>query len=133
MERNVGFFKSIRFKLIIIYVLLIVLAMQIVSVYFSRELERNLLENYETLLNDRLNVLSLSVGQELQEDPEERDLDTLVSNAFPQNDENTRKGKAQVIGYNSVVLASSSDEDANIIDQQTDQTIVKRALTGTPT
>lgn len=133
MERNVGFFKSIRFKLIIIYVLLIVLAMQIVSVYFSRELERSLLENYETLLNDRLNVLSLSVGQELQEDPEERDLDTLVRNAFPQNDENTRKGKAQVIGYNSVVMASSSDEDANIIDQQTDQTIVKRALTGTPT
>ncbi|WP_353625595.1 hypothetical protein [Bacillus sp. JCM 19041] len=105
MERNVGFFKSIRFKLIIIYMLLIFLAMQVVSVYFSRELEQNLFDNYETVLNERLNLLSLSAAQEMvSDDSTELDLDMLVRNAFPANDENVRYGKAQIIGRNASYL-----------------------------
>lgn len=131
MERNVGFFKSIRFKLIIIYILLIVLAMQIVSFYFSQELERSLRDNYETVLHDRLNILTSSAGQEfMDEETDPANFDILVRNAFPANDENTRFGKAQVIGPNFEVLASSADSDRNIIGQQTDQTIVRRAITG---
>lgn len=131
MERNVGFFKSIRFKLIIIYILLIVLAMQIVSFYFSQELERSLRDNYETVLHDRLNILTSSTGQEfMEEETDIANFDILVRNAFPANDENTRFGKAQVIGPNFEVLASSADSDRNIIGQQTDQTIVRRAITG---
>ncbi|WP_078393239.1 cell wall metabolism sensor histidine kinase WalK [Shouchella patagoniensis] len=133
MERNVGFFKSIRFKLIIIYMLLIFLAMQVVSVYFSRELEQSLKDNYETVLNERLNLLSLSAAQEMEtDDSTEQDLDVLVRNAFPASDDNVRYGKAQIIGRNAVVLASSSDADRSIIGQQTQHTIVKRALNGTP-
>ena len=39
--QKVGFFKSIHVKIVLIYVLLIIIAMQIIGLYFVRELRRN--------------------------------------------------------------------------------------------
>ena len=38
--KKVGFFRSIHFKFVIIYVLLILVAMQIIGVYFVGELKK---------------------------------------------------------------------------------------------
>ena len=40
--RKVGFFRSIHVKFVIIYVLLILVAMQIIGVYFVKQLEETL-------------------------------------------------------------------------------------------
>ena len=47
--QKVGFLKSIHVKLVLIYVLLIIIAMQIIGLYFARELEENLVENFTHL------------------------------------------------------------------------------------
>ncbi len=46
--RKVGFFRSIHLKIVIIYVLLILIAMQMIGVYFVRQLETTLKENFKT-------------------------------------------------------------------------------------
>ena len=46
--KKVGFFRSIHFKLVIIYVLLIFVAMQIIGVYFVGKLEKNLVDNFQS-------------------------------------------------------------------------------------
>ena len=45
--QKVSFFKSIHVKLVLIYILLILLALQIIGIYFARELERNLKSNFQ--------------------------------------------------------------------------------------
>ncbi|MFS0788709.1 cell wall metabolism sensor histidine kinase WalK [Shouchella sp. 1P09AA] len=132
MDRNVGFFKSIRFKLIIIYMLLIVLAMQIVGFYFSNSLERSLMDNYETVISDRVNLLTVSAARELidEDSDTQENLNTLLNETFPQTDDNIRFGKAQIIGNDFVLLASSDPSDQSRIGQLTEQTIVRRAITG---
>lgn len=40
---KVGFFRSIQFKITLIYVLLIIIAMQIIGVYFVNQVEKSLI------------------------------------------------------------------------------------------
>ncbi|WP_059105070.1 cell wall metabolism sensor histidine kinase WalK [Shouchella shacheensis] len=123
MERNVGFFKSIRFKLIIIYVLLIVVAMQIIGVYFSRQLEQQLLENHDTMVEDRIKVLATGVTQELAKPEDEQNLAGLLRSTFNLDD-----AKAQFVNMDSVIEASSDIADSDVIGQQRPDGVVKRAL-----
>ena len=44
--QKVGFFRSIHVKFVIIYVMLILIAMEIIGLYFARELEEKLKTNF---------------------------------------------------------------------------------------
>ena len=57
--KKVGFFRSIHFKLVIIYVLLIFVAMQIIGVYFVGKLEKSLVDNFQSSIRGHVNLLSL--------------------------------------------------------------------------
>jgi two-component system sensor histidine kinase VicK len=50
--KRVGFFRSIQMKFVLIYVLLILFAMQIISVYFVNSLEEKFTTNFKTSLQD---------------------------------------------------------------------------------
>ncbi|BBP93492.1 hypothetical protein BsIDN1_71100 [Bacillus safensis] len=78
---KVGFFRSIHFKLTLIYVLLIIVAMQIIGVYFVKqlELEQSLINSYDNSLNQRIYSLSYYLEQdsskskaELKEDAQKK-------------------------------------------------------------
>ena len=64
MEK-VGFFRSIHLKFVIIYVLLILVAMQIIGVYFVRQLESTLQENFKDAIQERVNLLSYYVEEQM--------------------------------------------------------------------
>ncbi|WP_047983475.1 cell wall metabolism sensor histidine kinase WalK [Ornithinibacillus californiensis] len=55
---KVGFFRSIQLKLILIYILLILIAIQIIGSYFTSSLERELTTNFKTSIDGRIEVLS---------------------------------------------------------------------------
>ncbi|SDC47419.1 cell wall metabolism sensor histidine kinase WalK [Shouchella lonarensis] len=129
MEQKVGFFKSIRFKLIVIYVLLIVIAMMIVSVYFLRELENRLVGNYTTVLKDRAKMAQMTAAEYLL-DSDNAELEIMLKNIFPA--ESDAPVRAQVISKDNTILASSFDDDAKFIGQKTNKPIIKRALDARP-
>ncbi|WP_209125188.1 cell wall metabolism sensor histidine kinase WalK [Alkalihalobacillus sp. BA299] len=131
MEKKVGFFKSIQFKLIIIYVLLIVIAMQIIGVYFIRQLEDQLVNNYTEMLDERANLLAYNIEQELVKPREDNtslgiDINVLLREFFP-----VENSEAQVVDMNKVVLATSKAQNRHIVGQQSTEVRVKRALLGT--
>ncbi|WP_335871891.1 cell wall metabolism sensor histidine kinase WalK [Bacillus sp. 2205SS5-2] len=68
---KVGFFRSIQLKFVLIYVLLIFLALQIISVYFVQELEDNLLTNFKTSITERVNYLEFTIREEMLKSREE--------------------------------------------------------------
>ncbi|MBO1912307.1 cell wall metabolism sensor histidine kinase WalK, partial [Microvirga sp. 3-52] len=89
--QKVSFFRSIHVKLVLIYVLLILIAMQIIGLYFARELEETLKTNFTTSIADRMKLVEFSVREEMQKDRSEDDpkleesLRTVLS-GFPSDD-----------------------------------------------
>ena len=63
--QKVGFFRSIHVKFVLIYVLLILIAMQIIGLYFASELEETLKTNFTTSIVDRMNLVEFSVREEM--------------------------------------------------------------------
>ncbi len=59
--KKVGFLKSIQLKFIIIYILLLLIAIQVIGSYVARELETELLDNYKETINDRVDLLGYNL------------------------------------------------------------------------
>ncbi|KMY46222.1 histidine kinase [Bacillus sp. FJAT-27916] len=65
--KKVGFFKSIYFKFVLIYLLLIFVAMQIIGVYFAQRLEQQLLDSFKSSIQERVTILKYSLEKEITE------------------------------------------------------------------
>ena len=67
--------QSLHIKLVIIYVLLIVIGMQIIGLYFTNTLERELTENFQDNIETQVNLIETRI-QELHTEHQD-DLETL--------------------------------------------------------
>lgn len=74
---KVGFFRSIQFKFIIIYILLLLIAVQLIGSYFVRELETELLDAFKGSVSDRVDLLNYNLTEAFNEERSE-DEDTLT-------------------------------------------------------
>src|SRR5699024_6019256 len=61
--KKVGFLKSIQLKFIIIYILLLLIAVQVIGSYVARELETELLDNFKATINDRIDLLNYNLTE----------------------------------------------------------------------
>jgi len=61
--KKVNFFRSIQLKFIIIYILLLVIAVQVIGSYVSRALEQELLDTYKESIHDRMDLLGYNLEQ----------------------------------------------------------------------
>ena len=107
--QKVGFFRSIHVKFVLIYVMLILIAMQIIGLYFARELEQTLKTNFTKSIDDRMNLVEFSVREEMikeraADDPMtlEQSLRTVLS-GFNSEDIN----EIRVINAGNIILATS--------------------------
>ncbi|MBD7909584.1 cell wall metabolism sensor histidine kinase WalK [Sporosarcina gallistercoris] len=128
--RKVGIFNSIHVKFVLIYVMLILLALQIIGLYFSKELEDTLKKNFNTSIKDRINLVEFSVREEMlkersSDDPSvETSLRTVLT-GFSSDDIN----EVRVIDSKYRILASSVlDHQKTMVGQKSTDDIVKRAI-----
>lgn len=128
--RKFGFFNSIHVKFVLIYVMLILLALQIIGLYFSRQLEETLKDNFTTSINERINLVEFSVREEMlkertSDDPSlESSLRTVLS-GFSSDDIH----EVLVIDSKFRILASSVlDRQRTLVGQKSTEDIVKRSV-----
>lgn len=132
--RKVGFFKSIYFKFVLIYVLLILVAMQIIGVYFAQGLEQQLLENFKSSIQERVTILSYSLEKEITETRKVED-PTLIEDI-----KTTLEGyssgditEIRVMDQDSKIIGTSDPEKQDIIGSRSTEKLVDRANNqGTP-
>lgn len=128
--RKVGIFNSIHVKFVLIYVMLILLALQIIGLYFSQQLEQTLKTNFTNSIKDRINLVEFSVREEMLKEPSADDpsLETrlrTVLSGFSSDDIN----EVRVIDSKYRILASSiPDHQKTMVGQKTTEDIVKRAV-----
>ncbi|MFB7138427.1 cell wall metabolism sensor histidine kinase WalK [Gottfriedia sp. NPDC056225] len=127
---KVGLFKSIVFKFVLVYILLILVAMQIISVYFSRELEKQLVNSFTVAINERAKLLAYNIKIEYEkkktlDDPEVKaNIQKIVSDFG----KNIGISDVKVINQNSEVIATSDSSNRSIVGRRTTDILIKRAL-----
>ncbi|UII55934.1 cell wall metabolism sensor histidine kinase WalK [Cytobacillus spongiae] len=130
--KKVGFFRSIHLKFVLVYVLLILIAMQIIGVYFVRQLEETLLRNFKTSLQERVNLLEYNLEEEML-NKEER------TKEEPSLDDAVRKilrdfvapdiSEVRVIENGSLrIIGTSDSENQGIVGLKTTELLVRRTF-----
>lgn len=130
--KKVGIFQSIHLKFVLIYMLLILLAMQIIGVYFVRELEDRLVENFQTSLTKRTDLLAYNLKQEFTKEREKHEpkLEVAITNLLQDFTSNPKDDirEVRIIDENSRVLATSDQYNQGIVGKKTTELLVKRTL-----
>lgn len=128
--RKVGFFRSIHLKFVMIYVLLILVAMQVIGVYFVKQLEETLLTNFKTSIKERVNLLAYNIEEEMSkdrsnDDPKVEEAINRILRDFSAGD----IMEVRVIESGSLkILGTSEMNNIDLVGKRTNDLIVKRSL-----
>lgn len=130
--KKVGFFRSIHFKFVLIYVLLIFVAMQIIGVYFVGELEENLVGNFTKSIKGHVNLLTYSIGEEMEKERGEEDptLEEAIDTILRDRDNSSNDiSEVRVIDTRSRrVIGTSARGNQDIVGKKTTEVLIKNTL-----
>ncbi|RXZ83838.1 cell wall metabolism sensor histidine kinase WalK [Paenibacillaceae bacterium] len=127
-------FRTIQVKLIIIYVLLILIAIQLIGVYFITTMKTSLMASFTNNLNEQANILTKFVEQTLSPSSQNSnavdeqtiaDLREMVSTLFSINE-----AEIQVVDASGKVLTTSVQSHQWYIGRKNTTLAVSRALQG---
>ncbi|WP_404450709.1 cell wall metabolism sensor histidine kinase WalK [Virgibacillus necropolis] len=130
--RKVGFFRSIQLKFIIIFILLLLVAIQVIGSYFVGELEDKLRANFMESVNSRVEYLSLNLEQAFAKErvEGETDLKTEIQSIVGDIDRNDITS-LQVVNIQGRILGTNDYTD-NIGKRNTNKLVQNVLLYGTP-
>ncbi|UNK18447.1 cell wall metabolism sensor histidine kinase WalK [Paenibacillus sp. N3/727] len=125
-----SFFRTIQAKVIIIYVLLILIAMQLIGVYFVSAMKNSLTSNFTTDLQGRAELMSVLAAKTLagevdSDEDRNESLQVMVNNLF-----NMNGAEIQVLDATGKVLITSMLSHSDYVNKKNTQTVVSRALQG---
>jgi two-component system sensor histidine kinase VicK len=132
--KGVRSLQTIQMRLIVIYVLLILIAMQLIGVYFIRTLEDSFYGNFEENIDNQAYLLADNVERYLvaniagtsgEEQKTYEDLNVFIRDLFASNEM-----EIQVIDANGIIVSVSSQQPNVLVGQKNTQTEVSRALQG---
>lgn len=129
--KKVGFFQSIHLKFVLIYMLLILLAMQIIGVYFVKQLEDKLVKNFQTSITKRADLLAYNLEQEFTKERDKSDsIDVAIKKLTMEFSSNAKDEVKEVrfIDENSRVVATSDQSNQGIEGKKTTEPLVKRTF-----
>lgn len=124
------FFQSVQFRLVIIYILLIILAMQVIGVYFVRELESRLENNFKESIRSSMTFLNYNTREEILNDSENTSKEqALIEQSLTDFVQaNDSINEVRVLDSRGKILGTSNKDNQGIVGQKSNDTLVKRAL-----
>lgn len=129
--KKVGFFRSIQLKFIVIYILLLVIAIQVIGSYVARELESELLDNFKDTINHRIELLSYNLQQAFEknrtDDPSEQTLQEEIQSIVVDVDR-SQQSTIQVINSQGRVLGTNDYLNQDIIGKKNTDDIVQKSI-----
>lgn len=126
-----SFFRTIQVKLVIMYLLLILVAMQLIGVYFISTVKTNLIDSFTNNLKEQADILSKFAAPNLSSRPDAEgdvlegtteDLNLVVRNLF-----SISGAEVQVLDSNGKVVATSLGNQSYVGKKNT-SLAVSRAL-----
>src|SRR5690625_3606042 len=127
---KVGFFRSIQLKFIIIYILLLLVAVQLIGSYFARQIESDLVDSYKESINDRVDLLNYNLSQTFDKDRSDDSETTLekdVQHIINDIDIGTFT-HMQIINNQSRVIGTNDYQDLEVIGKKVINDMVQKTL-----
>ena len=127
--QKVSFFKSINVKLVLIYILLILIALQIIGLYFANALENSLKKNFQESIHQRVDLVQYSIREEMLKQRDET-MPTLEMSLKPILDEFSTEDiiEIRVIDNRNRIVATSESDHQSLVGQRSNSDIVRRAI-----
>lgn len=130
---KVGFFRSIQLKFIIIYILLLLVAIQIIGSYFSSKLEDELTDNFKETVTSSVKLLTYNLEQafakERDEDSDEETLEeevqTIVTDVETENITNL---SIQVIDKQNRLIGTNDHLNRSNLGKKVTNEMVQSAM-----
>ncbi|WP_050180244.1 cell wall metabolism sensor histidine kinase WalK [Domibacillus robiginosus] len=128
--KRVGFFRSIQMKFVLIYVLLILFAMQIISVYFVNSLEEKFTSNFKASLEERVNLLEYNLLEEIvkERNADSKTLEQDVRDILGDFSSADDVIEVKVIDVNNRIIGTSDTDNRGVVGQRTVELPVTQAL-----
>ncbi|WP_040206719.1 cell wall metabolism sensor histidine kinase WalK [Neobacillus jeddahensis] len=128
--KKVGFFRSIHVKFVIIYVLLILVAMQIIGVYFVKQLEETLRSNFQTSIKQRVDLLAYNIVEEMQKErtPEDPTLEEDLKKILKDFDAGDISEVSVIDNRSLKILGTSNPSNQGVVGQRSTELQVKQAM-----
>ncbi|WP_077298669.1 cell wall metabolism sensor histidine kinase WalK [Virgibacillus pantothenticus] len=131
--KKVGFFRSIQLKFIIIYILLLLVAIQVIGSFFTTELEKNLVNSFEGSIESRVELLSYNLEKAFnrerdENNPNEPTLEEEIQSIVAEIDAQDITS-LQVVNNQSKVVATNDYNSRDEVGKKTTRGIIQRTLT----
>ncbi|MGH2081131.1 cell wall metabolism sensor histidine kinase WalK [Aerococcus urinaeequi] len=130
-KTGIPFFKSIHFKIPVIFILTLLISLQIVGAYFIRSLETEMLTSFDDQVNSQTtfiidNIQTVMEGEDLNEDEKETQVNSILRRF-----NNVSVLEIQLFDSNGFLLATSNPTSQAYIGQRTvDEDIEETLYTG---
>ena len=129
--KKVGFFQSVRLKLIVVYILLLLLGIQVIGAYFVGELEQQLESQFKSSVDDRINSLTFSLQNafEMERDEDDptlqADVERLITDFTERNARSDDISSLIVMDDSPTVIAAAGTTNVDVGEKVSDQRITK--------
>ncbi|EDO0242615.1 cell wall metabolism sensor histidine kinase WalK [Listeria monocytogenes] len=124
------FFQSVQFKLVIMYLLLIIVAMQVISAYFVRELEGQLEKNFQDSITNSITLLDYNAREEIIKNSDnsvklQNDIRELL---VDYSRASSNLIEVRIVDDKGKILGTSNLNNQGIVGQKSNDPLVKRTL-----
>jgi two-component system sensor histidine kinase VicK len=125
--------QSLHIKLVIIYVLLIVIGMQIIGLYFTNTLERDLTENFQDNIETQVELIESRIGELSSEYADDEDtLYQEIQNLLSDYGNRPEIDEIRFVNSDNVLAATSRiSNESNIGSRITEEMTEEAISTGT--
>ena len=126
---KVGFFRSIQLKFILIYILLLLLAVQLIGTFFTGQLKVNLEENFEDTVSSRMELLNYNLERVFNLERTENEEGPTINDEIQEivNDLTTDDfTNVIVVDTQSSIIGTNSNQDE--IGQRINREIIQQVL-----
>ncbi len=130
LMHKMRFFQSVQFKLVIMYLLLIIVAMQVIGAYFVRELEGQLEKNFQDSITNSITLLDYNAREEIIKNSDnsvklQNDIRELLVD-FSRASSNLIE--VRIVDDKGKILGTSNLNNQGIVGQKSNDPLVKRTL-----
>lgn len=130
LMHKMRFFQSVQFKLVIMYLLLIIGAMQVIGAYFVRELEGQLEKNFQDSITNSITLLDYNAREEIIKNSDnsvklQNDIRELL---VDYSRASSNLIEVRIVDDKGKILGTSNLNNQGIVGQKSNDPLVKRTL-----
>lgn len=121
-------FQSLHTKLVIVYVLLIIIGMQIIGLYFTNSLEKEMTETFKTNISQNAKQIELGIEKIYVDGNDSGNTQKDIQNLLNEYANRNEMIEIRFIDKDQIIIATSKQSNRTIINQKANDSSIQKAL-----